>query len=44
MLLLWLLAVAEVEGAGVLQTMRLATMATLVALLAFWVWDRLRAD
>jgi hypothetical protein len=44
MLLLWLLAVAEVDGAGLVQTMRLATMAALVALLAYWVWERLRSD
>jgi hypothetical protein len=43
MLLLWLVAMGHVDGLGVFETMRIATMATLLGLLAFWAWDRLRS-
>jgi hypothetical protein len=43
-LLLWLFAAAEAAGADPFQTLRVATMAILVALLAFWIWSRLARD
>jgi hypothetical protein len=43
MLLLWLVAIGYVDGLGVFETMRAATMATLLGLLVYWAWDRLRS-